>query len=169
MVILLANPVKNWPILKRIFSMQGECIPGRARRRHHRGVHRCGRLSCVPVRLGARARCSCRCCSAAELLLFGEIASLSHRWQTPLLLLFVLAGGILGFFLEHYNDVRWIAGPARTAAGSAPQQATISEAIDGLEGEQLRAHAMRGASDRDRRVRAAQAARASSRQPWSER
>jgi hypothetical protein len=127
-VILLANPVKNWPILKRIFSIKVNAFLG---------VLAAGIITAFIVAVVSPAFLSDWVPRAlflplllgGGLLLFGEIASLSHRWQTPLLLLFVLAGGILGFFLEHYNDVRWIAGPARTAAGSAPQQATIGEAI----------------------------------------
>jgi len=127
MLLLLANPVKNWPILKQIFSLKTNAFLG---------LLGAGIIAAFIVAVVSPAFLSDWVPRAlflplllgGGLLLFGEIASLSHRWQAPLLLLFVLTGGILGFLLEHYNDVRWIAGPPRTA-GAAPQQAAIGEAI----------------------------------------
>ncbi len=63
------------------------------------------------------------------VLLFGEIASLSHRYSTPLLLIFFVIGGVLGLFLTHYNDVRWVAAvPASPASGPA-HEISIAEAV----------------------------------------
>jgi len=63
------------------------------------------------------------------VLLFGEIASLSHRFSTPLLLIFFVIGGVLGLFLTHYNDVRWVAAaPASSTMGPA-HEISIAEAI----------------------------------------
>jgi hypothetical protein len=63
------------------------------------------------------------------IFLFGEIASLSHRYSTPLLLIFFVIGGVLSLALTHYNDVRWVAAaPASPTAGSA-HEISIAEAI----------------------------------------
>jgi hypothetical protein len=48
------------------------------------------------------------------VLLLGEIAALSHRWETPLLLVFAVAGGLSAWLLGHYNDVRWAKQPAQS-------------------------------------------------------
>lgn len=128
MLILLVNPVKHWPVLKRIFSIRTNAVLG---------LLGAGIIAAFIVAVGWPAFLSDWVPRAlllplllgGGLLLFGEIASLSHRWQTPLLLVFLVVGGILGFFLEHYNDVRWIAAP-KTAANAPQRQATISEAIE---------------------------------------
>jgi hypothetical protein len=63
------------------------------------------------------------------VLLFGEIASLSHRYGTPLLVIFFVIGGVLNLFLTHYNDVRWVAAaPASSTAGAA-HEVGIADAI----------------------------------------
>lgn len=128
-IILIANPRKNWPILKRIFSHKTNQILALL----GLGIFVSFAVAVVapaflsdwvpralflPVLLGG------------GLFLFGEIASLSHRWQTPLLLVFVIAGGLLGYLLEHYNDVRWIGPGQKATAGAAARQATIGEAIE---------------------------------------
>ncbi|HEV7602762.1 MAG TPA: hypothetical protein VGO49_21225 [Bradyrhizobium sp.] len=65
------------------------------------------------------------------ILLLGEIASLSHRYATPLLLCFFVAGGLLGYYLKHYNDVRWVAPVSTpTAANGTRHQLGIHEAIE---------------------------------------
>jgi hypothetical protein len=63
------------------------------------------------------------------VLLFGEIASLSHRYMLPLLVGFFILGGLLSLRLVHYDDVRWI-GPAKSTGieGSAHQW-DLTEAI----------------------------------------
>ena len=62
------------------------------------------------------------------LLLFGEIASLSHRYATPLVLLFFLGGGVLNLWLENYNDVRWIAS-ATSKPSVSHRQIGMAEAV----------------------------------------
>jgi hypothetical protein len=68
------------------------------------------------------------------LLLFGEIASLSHRYMTPLLICFFVVGAVLGYLLTHYNDVRWIGTPRAAAATASitgtQHQLGMSEAIE---------------------------------------
>jgi hypothetical protein len=67
------------------------------------------------------------------VLLFGEIASLSHRYSTPLLVCFFFFGGVLGFWLKYYNDVRWIGPNSAPSAGlssGARHQLGLAEAID---------------------------------------
>jgi hypothetical protein len=68
------------------------------------------------------------------ILLFGEIASLSHRYMTPLLVCFFVLGALVGYLLTHYNDVRWIGTPhpgAATASITGTQhQLGMSEAIE---------------------------------------
>ena len=54
------------------------------------------------------------------VLLLGEIAALSHRYSTPLLVCFFVIGGILGFWLKYYNDVRWIAPLASQSSPTSP-------------------------------------------------
>jgi hypothetical protein len=129
MLILLANPVKNWPTLKKVFSVRANAVLGLI------GV---GIVAAFFVAVTSPAFLSDWVPRALFLplllgggvLLFGEIASLSHRWQTPLLLVFLLAGGVVGYLLENYNDVRWIAAPTKGPASAQPQQATIGQAID---------------------------------------
>jgi hypothetical protein len=63
------------------------------------------------------------------ILLFGEIASLSYRFATPLLLIFFVIGGVLNLVLTHYNDVRWVAAaPSSTTSGPA-HEISIDDAI----------------------------------------
>ena len=68
------------------------------------------------------------------ILLFGEIASLSHRYMTPLLVCFFVVGAVLGYLLTHYDDVRWIATPpagaATTSITGTQHQLGMSEAIE---------------------------------------
>jgi hypothetical protein len=68
------------------------------------------------------------------ILLFGEIASLSHRYMTPLLVCFFILGGWFGYLLYHYNDVRWVAPPSGSAAAisirGTQHQLGMSEAIE---------------------------------------
>ncbi len=102
------NPRKNGPALREIFSL------GLNRALIALGIgvtllfvvaiiwpdavsDRFPRVMFLPLLLGG------------AVLLFGEIASLSHRYSIPLLVGFFILGGFLGFWLEHYNDVRWIA------------------------------------------------------------
>ena len=68
------------------------------------------------------------------ILLFGEIASLSHRYMTPLVVCFFVCGAVLGLWLTHYNDVRWIATPSAGAATASitgtQHQLGMSQAIE---------------------------------------
>jgi hypothetical protein len=61
------------------------------------------------------------------LLLFGEIAALSHRYTTPLLLCFFVLGGVMNYLLPHYNDVQWVASAPRST--ETHHQTTIADAI----------------------------------------
>jgi hypothetical protein len=63
------------------------------------------------------------------LLLFGEIASLSHRYSTPLLLIFFVIGGVLSLFLTHYNDVRWVAAAPASPTAGPEHEISIADAI----------------------------------------
>ncbi len=63
------------------------------------------------------------------LLLFGEIASLSHRYSTPLLLIFFVIGGVLGLLLTHYNDVRWVAAAPESPSAGPAHELSIADAI----------------------------------------
>jgi hypothetical protein len=64
------------------------------------------------------------------VLLLGEIASLSHRYATPLLVCFFVVGGFMGYWLKYYNDVRWVA-PAKTSATTgADHQLGLLQAIE---------------------------------------
>lgn len=124
------NPSKNWPALRAIFNSW----PNRllitaafivtgiflvAIIRPDIVSDRWPRVMFLPLLLGG------------AILLLGEIASLSHRYATPLLLCFFVVGGFLGYFLEHYNDVRWVT-PVSTpgSANGTPHQLGIREAIE---------------------------------------
>jgi hypothetical protein len=67
------------------------------------------------------------------VLLLGEIASLSHRYMTPLLVCLFIVGGYAGYLLTHYNDVRWIGPPPAAVAAASIRgerhQLGINEAI----------------------------------------
>lgn len=63
------------------------------------------------------------------VFLFGEIASLSHRYSTPLLLIFFVIGGVLNLFLTHYNDVRWVAAAPVSATSGPAHAISIADAI----------------------------------------
>jgi hypothetical protein len=62
------------------------------------------------------------------LLLLGEVAALSHRYATPLLLLFFVIGAVFSHWLKHYNDVQWVASAPKAAA--THHQTTIADAIE---------------------------------------
>lgn len=68
------------------------------------------------------------------VLLFGEIASLSHRYTTPLLVCFFIFGAFLGYWLVHYNDVRWIRSAADPAVATpirgTQHQLNLADAIE---------------------------------------
>jgi hypothetical protein len=63
------------------------------------------------------------------VLLFGEIASLSHRYMLPLLIGFFILGGLLGLRLVHYNDVRWVGPGKSTGIEGSAHQWDLTEAI----------------------------------------
>jgi hypothetical protein len=63
------------------------------------------------------------------VLLFGEIASLSHRYMLPLLIAFFILGGLLSLRLVHYDDVRWVGPGKSTGIEGAAHQWDLSEAI----------------------------------------
>ena len=63
------------------------------------------------------------------VFLFGEIASLSHRYSTPLLLIFFVIGGFLNLFLTHYNDVRWVAASPVSPTSGPAHEIGITDAI----------------------------------------
>jgi hypothetical protein len=59
----------------------------------------------------------------SSILLFTEIGAYAMRWRAPLLLLFMVAGGILQFLVGRFHDVRWV-----ERAGSH-RQISIEEAV----------------------------------------
>ncbi len=63
------------------------------------------------------------------VLLFGEIASLSHRYMLPLLIGFFILGGLLSLRLVHYDDVRWVGPGKATGIKGTTHQWDLSEAI----------------------------------------
>jgi hypothetical protein len=123
------NPSKNWPALRAIFnSWPNRLLISAAF--VVTGIFlvaiiwpdvvsdKLPRVMFLPLLLGG------------AILLLGEIGSLSYRYATPLLLCFFVVGGILGYFLKHYNDVRWVA-PVSTPgpANGTSHQLGIQEAI----------------------------------------
>jgi len=72
----------------------------------------------VPVMLGG------------GVLLLGDIAALSHRWSTPLLLIAALLGGGLNLYFDHYNDVRWAASPQPGAGVGSARQIGFTAAVE---------------------------------------
>jgi hypothetical protein len=64
------------------------------------------------------------------VLLLGEVAALSHRWTTPLLLILALIGGFLGWYFDHFNDVRWLKAAAPSKATAEAQQLYLPQAIE---------------------------------------
>jgi len=63
------------------------------------------------------------------VLLIGEIAALSHRWETPLLLVLVAVGGIFGYLSWHYDDVRWTTTPAPSKVVGKDLEISFAEAV----------------------------------------
>lgn len=63
------------------------------------------------------------------LLLFGELASLSHRFTTPLLLVFFVVGAVLGNALPAHNDVRWIKTASTSPITGKQHQLSFTEAV----------------------------------------
>ncbi len=59
----------------------------------------------------------------SSILLFTEIGAYAMRWRAPLLLLFIVAGGILEFLVGQFHDVRWV----ERAGGH--RQISIQEAV----------------------------------------
>jgi hypothetical protein len=124
------NPSKNWPALRAIFnSGLNQALIGLAF--VVTGVFLLAiirpdivsdglpRVMFLPLLLGG------------AILLLGEIGSLSHRYATPLLLCFFVVGGFLGYYLTHYNDVRWVAPVSTPApANGTRHQLGIREAIE---------------------------------------
>ncbi|NVN88738.1 MAG: hypothetical protein HXX15_21895 [Rhodopseudomonas sp.] len=128
MLLLLFHPVRNWQTLRSIFSSRlnqalllaavvitllfvaavvapnalSDWFP---------------RVLFLPLLLGG------------GLLLLGEIASLSHRYATPLLLCFFVVGGVLGYLQQNYNDVRFVPAAATSATSGTRHELTIDEAV----------------------------------------
>ncbi|MEJ0076216.1 MAG: hypothetical protein WDO17_12340 [Alphaproteobacteria bacterium] len=69
---------------------------------------------------------------AGGVLLFGEFAALSHRWETPLLLVFVGVSALLAKWSDHYNDTRWFSAlpHSRSAAVGETAQITFAQALE---------------------------------------
>lgn len=63
------------------------------------------------------------------VLLIGEIAALSHRWETPLLLVLVGLGGIFGYLSSHYDDLRWTTAPAPSKVVGKDLEISFEEAV----------------------------------------
>jgi hypothetical protein len=66
------------------------------------------------------------------VLLFGEIAALSHRLETPLLVVIAAISVGLAYWFDHYNDTRWTTPPAAQAnstAVGATRQISFAEAV----------------------------------------
>jgi hypothetical protein len=63
------------------------------------------------------------------VLLLSDIAALSHRWSTPLLLIGTLIGGGLNLCFDHYNDVRWATSARPGSAVGAAQQIGFADAV----------------------------------------
>jgi hypothetical protein len=63
------------------------------------------------------------------VFLFGEIASLSHRYSTPLLLIFFVIGGVLNLVLTRYNDVRWVAAVPTSSSSGPAHEIGLADAI----------------------------------------
>jgi hypothetical protein len=76
------------------------------------------RVLFVPVTLGG------------GILFLSDIAALSHRWSTPLLLIAALIGGGLNLYFHHYNDVRWVSAPKPSTAVGATQQISFAQAVE---------------------------------------
>jgi hypothetical protein len=67
--------------------------------------------------------------TGAGVLLLGEVAALSHRWETPLLLVLAVAGGLSAWLLGHYNDVRWAKQPAQSNVVGASLEISFADAL----------------------------------------
>jgi len=128
MLVLLLHPVRNWPTLRRIFSSRFNQVLLAAAVvitllfvaavvAPNEVSDRLPRVLFLPLLLGG------------GLLLFGEIASLSHRYATPLLLCFFVLGGILGYLMPHYNDVRFVPAAPTSAISGSRHAFTIDEAV----------------------------------------
>ncbi len=63
------------------------------------------------------------------VLLIGEIAALSHRWETPLLLVLVGLGGIFSYLSSHYDDVRWTTPPEQSKVVGKDLEISFEEAV----------------------------------------
>jgi hypothetical protein len=53
------------------------------------------------------------------VLLLGEIGALSLRWETPLLLVLVVVGGVFALRIDHYDDMRWAAPSAQSQSAKS--------------------------------------------------
>ena len=67
--------------------------------------------------------------TGAGVLLLGEVAALSHRWESPLLLVLAVAGGLSAWLLGHYNDVRWAKQPAQSNVVGASLEISFADAL----------------------------------------
>jgi hypothetical protein len=65
------------------------------------------------------------------VLLLGEIGALSLRWETPLLLVLAVVGGVFAWRINHYDDMRWATPSAQSKVVGKDRQITFAEALQG--------------------------------------
>jgi hypothetical protein len=64
------------------------------------------------------------------VLLLGEIGALSLRWETPLLLVLVVVGGVFALRIDHYDDMRWAKPSAQSKVVGEALEIPFSKALD---------------------------------------